>query len=237
MEKLPDVLVCLTLQHIIDKRNAVEVLLSERTDAVEKCLPVALKEVFSMPTIPDSSITLKYLTALWTGDYSCNSYIDAARQGLIYLLPFINPSPNDLWARRALLAAAAGGQLDVVKYLLNGQLHNEIPDSLLTSAAISNSLDTLNYVLSLGGTYVHPNALLLALQEAANTANSTMTKRLVAEVKSRFPAVDARDIIQNAFDTVRSNKRYILHLIKSYGAKENPKRGDEVISILKDALS
>ena len=155
MERLSAPLLCLTLQHVIDQPDVAEELLREYPQ-IERCVPLALKEVFDMPTIPDTVMTFKYVRALWhqlpeLQDIK-DKYLASAREGLIYLLPYIIPHPDIYTISEAVWAAIEGRQLDTIKYLLSLIVPNKrslhIIRSSLTAAGGYGFTEAMKYILS-----------------------------------------------------------------------------------------
>jgi hypothetical protein len=62
---LPASLQCLSLQYSLTDVNAIEAYLSSEPTMAEACLPIALKEMLSMPRIPTADVALPYLQAFW----------------------------------------------------------------------------------------------------------------------------------------------------------------------------
>ena len=155
MERLSTPLLCLTLQHVIDQPDAVEGLLREYPQ-IERCIPLTLKEVFSMPTIPDALTTSKYVLALWYMlpkiQDTKRKYLAAAEAGLVYLLPYIDPHPHVLYTiQEAMWAAIKGRQLETLKYLLSLIVPNTtsfpIVQGSLTVAGRNGDIDAVKYIL------------------------------------------------------------------------------------------
>ena len=144
---MPGNLVCLTVQHIMDDPDAVEGLIREyNVDEIMRCMPLALKEVLNMPTVPDVRTLHDYLYEMWrpftetevlnarrilservyksgaiSGIYSDGTrlarYRSATKKGLVYLLPFINSDPDCAEVDHILGFAIYAQQLNVVDYI------------------------------------------------------------------------------------------------------------------------
>ena len=157
MDILPKSLLCLTLEHSLDDPGTVERWLSEYPE-MEECIPIALRhvlEVSDLPPVPffSSAELLEHLLMLWGSDGLDDKLVDAANNGLTYLVAHFLMRGADIhvYGDNALRWAAQNGHTATVKLLLEcGADIHRFNDQALKWAAYNGHTKTVNLLLDQG---------------------------------------------------------------------------------------
>jgi hypothetical protein len=185
--EFPRSLFCLNLAYNIDDKDVIEQLPTNFSEETEQCIPIALRNVLEvgyLPPVPffSSRKLAKYLSLLWNNRHLDNKLLNAASDGLVYLVAYFLDRGTDIHANDwPLIFAVSGGHTDTVKLLLDRKADIHVDrDSPLMSAIGAGHIETVKLLLDrkadihVDDDYALKDAIELGYTEIANLLRSYM---------------------------------------------------------------
>ena len=210
MEALPQTLQCLTIQHSINDPNVIEYFLRENPVSAEKCIPIAFREVFVIPTIQfgapawvDSRTLLDHLIFLWSILNKSDEKLSAAvENGVYYFIPALIGSAAVNVTRLVRLASYRGDPNTLALLMNMFPEYVDRPDELLWNAASLGRKKTVAWLLS-------PHTL------------SNPLRKVTRELPAANPNYAYGGILTTQF-SIERGEQDIAKLLFDAGAKYHP---------------